>query len=120
MGGLSLLTGLNLSLNAISYFDRQFQRGEAQLKGLEEKLQQDPRFPDHDSFIRYIKAYPKTLFLFEGATLSFLNSITLPQGAVRYRFNLSETLNGRLYVRPVMAVASPDGSLELKLEGIAH
>lgn len=95
-------------------------KGVKQLKGIELKLKADARFPDYDAFISYVLKNQHIMYQNDEVILSYLTTITLPDGSERHRFNMTETINGRAFVKPVSVLELTEGEFKVHLEGIAH
>lgn len=117
-GGLGLALEGNLSNSSISYHDRMYIRGKDQLKAIEAVLNLDPRFPDCDAFLTYVLKNPHMMYQANGVILSYVDTITLPGGQTRHRFQSTEKISSVEFPKPVKVRARADGSIELQLQGI--
>lgn len=117
-GGLDLTTGLDLSQSSISYYDRMYIRTRDKLNAIERELDQDERFSDYQAFLEYVLKNTHRTYQAEGAILSYLNTILLPDGTIRHRFAVTEKINEIDFIKPVAVVQGEGGSIELRLLGI--
>ncbi len=92
----------------------------ADLRRLEALLQADPRFPDYSALEAYLLVNKGLRVGTSPVLLNYVNSARMPWGEVCPRFNLDWIINGITISRPVIAQASSDGSLRLRLVGNSY
>ena len=111
---------MDLSSNAIAVTDGQVVTARADLRRLEALLQADPRFPDYSALEAYLLVNKGLRVGTSPVLLNYVNSARMPWGEVCPRFNLDWIINGITISRPVIAQASSDGSLRLRLVGNSY
>lgn len=84
----------------------------------QEHINQDPRFPDFQTFVLFLESKKYLYIPIENTSLTYLKTINLPNQETIYRFKLTQQIKGKEHIRFVQAQQSPDGGVELVLVGI--
>ena len=117
-GALSLVTASNLSDNCLGYCDKNYILAKKDLILFEEVINQNPLFPDFQSFTSYLAEKNYLRVPIEQTSLLYLKTMDLPKLGIIYRFKLTQTIAGKDHIRFVIAKESLDGGVELFLSGV--
>lgn len=117
-GALSLVTTSDLSDNCLGYHDENYILAQIDLEKFQEVINQDPRFPDFQTFAAYLKEKNYLRIPVEQTSLFYLKTMDLPNLGIIVRFKLTQTIAGKDHIRFVLAKESLDGGVGLFLSGV--
>lgn len=112
------MTTSDLSDNCLGYHDENYILAQIDLEKFQEVINQDPRFPDFQTFAAYLKEKNYLRIPVEQTSLFYLKTMDLPNLGIIVRFKLTQTIAGKDHIRFVLAKESLDGGVELFLSGV--
>lgn len=113
------MTTADLSDNCLGYFDENYSLAQKDLEMFQEVINQDPRFPNFQTFVSYLEERNYLRIPVEQTSLLYLKTLDLPDLGTLYRFKLTQRLAGKDHIRFVLAKESPNGGVELFLSGVS-
>lgn len=99
----------DLSDNCLGYLEENYILAQTDLQVFQEVINQDPRFPDFQTFAAYLKEKNYLRIPVEQTSLLYLKTIDLPNLGTIYRFKLTQRVAGKDHIRFVLAKESLDG-----------